>query len=82
MNISFYYLFIYSFFFDCAGSSLIVVVSGLFLVEVSRGYSSFLCKGFSLQWLLCFTGSRVCRLQELQYTGLVVALHGPSRPTA
>ena len=75
------FLFIH-FIFDCAGSSLIVIVSGLLLVEVSRVYSSLLRKGFSLRWLLCFTGSRVCRLQYLQDTGSVVVVHGLSWPTA
>ena len=36
-------------------------VCGLSLVVVNRGYSSLLCTGFSLWWLLCLlsTGSRV-----------------------
>ena len=55
-----------------------VAVHGLSLVAVSRGYSSLLCAGFSLRWLLLLlsTGSRhvgfsSCgtRAQQLWLTG-------------
>ena len=75
------YLFIHLF-VDRAGSSLTVVLSGLLLGEVSRVYSALLCKGFSLRWLLCFPGSRVCRLQQLQHIGSVAVVHALSWPTA
>ena len=46
----------------CAGFSLVVA---------SGTYSLLWCTGFSLHWLLLFrsTGSRVLRLQQLQYSG-------------
>ena len=73
--------FIYIFIFGCVGSSLL---RGLFLVAVSRGYSSLQCAGFSLQWLLLLrsTGSRhmgfsSCgtQAQWLWRTGLVAPRH-------
>ena len=55
--IFFFFKFIY-FIFGCVGSLLLRV--GFSLVAVSRGYSSLLCAGFSLRWLLLLwsTGSR------------------------
>ena len=43
---------------DCAGSSLLL--HGLSLIVASGGYSSLLCAGFSLWWLLLLqsTGSK------------------------
>ena len=48
----------YVFIFGCVGSS--VLHAGFSLVAASGGYSSLLCTGFSLRWLLLLrsTGSR------------------------
>ena len=56
----------YLFIFGCAGYCF---VCGLFLIAVSRGYSSLWCTGFSLQCLLLLrsTGSR--------HMGLVARQH-------
>ena len=51
------FYFIYIYFWLCW---VFVAARGLSLVEVSGGYSSLLCAGFSLRWLLLLrsTGSR------------------------
>ena len=69
-----------------------IAAHGLSLVAASRDYSSLLCTGFSLQWLLLLqsTGSRCMgfsgcgtRAQQLWRTGLVVPRHvGSSRTRA
>ena len=53
--------FFFVFFFCCIGSLLL---RGLSLVAVSRGYSSLQCAGFSLRWLLfssCGTRAQLLR---------------------
>ena len=53
----FFLIYLFIFIFGCVGSLLL---HGLSLVTVSRGYSSLRCVGFSLRWLLLLqsTGSR------------------------
>ena len=62
----FFLRFIYLTLFDQGGS---LFCTGLFLVEVSRGYSSFQCMVFSLHWLLLY------RAQDLgTQTSVVVCM--------
>ena len=61
--------------FGCAGSSL--PLHGLSLAAASGGYSPLQCMGLSLQWLLLWRSSRVCRLQQLRHTGSAVWPVGP-----
>ena len=88
--VDFIYLFIYLFIYWLRW--VFVAVCGLSLVAASRGYSSLLCEGFSLRWLLllqsmgsrctgfssCGTWASVVVARGLQSAGSVVAVHGLS----
>ena len=75
-------LFSFSFYLFLA-ALVLCCCRGLSLVA---GSGVLLCRymGFSLQWLLLLqsTGSRVCRLQQLQPMGSVAVVHRLSCPTA
>ena len=62
--------------------SVFIAACGLSLVAENRGYSSLLCVGFSLRWLLLLrsTGSRA-QAQQLWHTGLIALWHVGSSQT-
>ena len=57
---------------------LFLAFCGFSLVAASRVYSLLQSMGFSLWWLLLFwsTGSRACRLEQLQHAGSVAVPSG------
>ena len=75
LKINLFILFIY--FWLCW---VFIVVHGLSLVAVSRGYSLLQCVGFSLQWLLLLrsTGSRHAGFSSCGTQASVVVAHGLS----
>ena len=70
-----FYLFLAAFVLCCCRGLSLVAGSGVLLCRYM---------GFSLQWLLLLqsTGSRVCRLRQLQPLGSVAVVHRLSCPTA
>ena len=66
----FFFLILPIFIFGCTGGLLLR--TGFSLLEVSRGYSSLWCTGFSLQWLLLLRG------MGSRHAGSVVVARGLS----